>query len=202
VRGGDELGRSWYYAGRGEHRDNAFSDFIDVARHCIESGLARRRSISIEGGSAGGTLIATVLNRAPDLFGAALAAVPFVDVLNTMSDASLPLTPIEWPEWGNPIDDADACARIATWSPYENVTAQDYPALLVTAGLADPRVTYWEAAKWVAQLRHLKTDHNVLLLKTNMQAGHGGRSGRYEALRETAEEFAFLLLAMRGDQPT
>lgn len=202
VRGGDELGRSWYFAGRGEHRDNAFNDFIDVTRHCIDSGLARRRRISIEGGSAGGTLIGTVLNRAPELFGAALAAVPFVDVLNTMSDASLPLTPIEWPEWGNPIDDAEACARIATWSPYENVMAQDYPALLVTAGLADPRVTYWEAAKWVAQLRHLKTDRNVLLLKTNMQAGHGGRSGRYDALRETAEEFAFLLLAIGRDDPT
>jgi oligopeptidase B len=201
VRGGDELGRSWYFAGRGEQRENTFNDFIDVVEGLVGRGLAQRGRIGIEGGSAGGTLIGTVLNRAPQLFGAAVAEVPFVDVLNTMCDASLPLTPIEWGEWGDPIRDAAACDRIAAWSPYDNVRAQDYPPLLVTAGLADPRVTYWEAAKWVARLRALKTDHNVLLLKTNMQAGHGGRSGRYEALRETAEVFAFLLLVLGGAEP-
>jgi oligopeptidase B len=125
-----------------------------------------------------------------------VAHVPFVDVLNTMLDASLPLTPIEWPEWGNPIEDAAAYTLLLGYSPYDNVHAQAYPPLLVTAGLHDPRVTYWEPAKWVAKLRHLKTDDNVLLLKTNMDAGHGGKSGRFVQLEETAEEFAFILLAM------
>ncbi len=130
---------------------------------------------------------------APHLFGAAVAHVPFVDVLNTMLDAALPLTPGEWPEWGNPIEDAAAYDLIASYSPYDNVTAQAYPPLLVTAGLNDPRVTYWEPAKWVARLRATKTDSNTLLLKTNMGAGHGGKSGRFESLREDAEEQAFIL---------
>jgi len=134
-----------------------------------------------------------VVNEAPQLFGAIAAHVPFVDVLNTMLDESLPLTPGEWPEWGNPIDDEAAFRLIQSYSPYDNVRAQAYPPLLITAGLNDPRVTYWEPAKWTARLREMKTDANMLLLKTNMGAGHGGKSGRFESLREDAEEFAFFL---------
>jgi oligopeptidase B len=134
-----------------------------------------------------------VVNSDPDLWGAVVAHVPFVDVLNTMLDETLPLTPGEWPEWGNPIEDETAFRTILSYDPYTNVTPQDYPPLLVTAGLNDPRVTYWEPAKWVAKLRATKTDGNMLLLKTNMGAGHGGKSGRFESLRETAEEFAFIL---------
>jgi len=136
-----------------------------------------------------------VANTDPGLWAAVVADVPFVDVLGTMLDGSLPLTPIEWPEWGNPIASAEVYAAIAAYSPYDNVAAQDYPPILVTAGLNDPRVTYWEPAKWVAKLRAHKTDGNPLLLKVNMGAGHGGKSGRFEALRETAEEFAFILTA-------
>jgi len=140
------------------------------------------------------------INSDPDLFGAVVAHVHFVDVLNTMLDASLPLTPGEWPEWGNPIEDAEAFRTIQSYDPYGNVKAQAYPPLMVTAGLNDPRVTYWEPAKWVARLRATKTDENILLLKTNMGAGHGGKSGRFESLHETAEEFAFILwqLGVKG----
>ena len=193
VRGGDDLGRAWYKAGKLERRTNAFTDFVDAARGLIERGYTRAGRISISGGSAGGGLIGAVLNSDPELWGAAVTHVPFVDVLATMLDASLPLTPGEWPEWGNPIEDAAAFDLIRSYSPYDQVKAQAYPPLLVTAGLNDPRVTYWEPAKWVARLRELKTDDNELLLKTNMGAGHGGKSGRFESLRETAEEFAFIL---------
>jgi oligopeptidase B len=149
--------------------------------------------ISISGGSAGGELMGAVMNDAPELWGAVVAHVPFVDVLNTMLDETLPLTPGEWPEWGNPIEDKAAFELIHSYSPYDQVKAQAYPPLLVTAGLNDPRVTYWEPAKWVAKLRELKTDSNELLLKTNMGAGHGGKSGRFQSLTEAAEEFAFIL---------
>ena len=193
IRGGDDLGRSWYKAGKLEQRTNAFNDFTDVAKGLIEKGYTQKGRISISGGSAGGELMGAVINSDPELFGAAVADVPFVDVLSTMLDDSLPLTPGEWPEWGNPIEDKAAFELIRSYSPYDNVTAQDYPPLLVTAGLNDPRVTYWEPAKWVAKLRDFKTDDNVLLLKTNMGAGHGGKSGRFESLHETAEEFAFIL---------
>jgi oligopeptidase B len=196
IRGGDDLGQQWYLDGKREKRTNSFNDFVDVARGLIERGYTSAGRITISGGSAGGELMGAVLNDAPDLWGAAVAHVPFVDVLNTMLDASLPLTPGEWPEWGNPIEDAAAFDLIASYSPYDNVRAQPYPPLMVTAGLNDPRVTYWEPAKWVAKLRATKTDANVLLLKTNMGAGHGGKSGRWESLRETAEEFAFLLWQM------
>ncbi len=195
VRGGDDLGYRWYLGGKLEQRANTYTDFVDVARHLVAQGLARAGDISISGGSAGGNLVGVVLNTDPQLWRAAVAHVPFVDMLNTMLDTSLPLTPIEWPEWGDPIRDPAAFRRILSFSPYENVRAQAYPPILVTAGLNDPRVTYWEPAKWVARLRATKTDANPLLLKTNMGAGHGGRSGRFERLRETAEEYAFLLWA-------
>ena len=193
IRGGDDLGRAWYKAGKLERRANTFTDFVDAAHGLIERGFTQGGKISISGGSAGGELVGAVLNSDPKLWGAAVAHVPFVDVLATMLDATLPLTPGEWPEWGNPIEDAAAFDLIRGYSPYDNVRAQDYPPLLVTAGLNDPRVTYWEPAKWVARLRELKTDANELLLKTNMGAGHGGKSGRFESLRETSEEFAFIL---------
>ncbi len=196
IRGGDDLGRAWYKAGKLQQRTNAFTDFVDVARGLVARGFTRAGRISISGGSAGGELMGAVVNSDPELWGAVVAHVPFVDVLATMLDASLPLTPGEWPEWGNPIEDEAAFELIRSYSPYDNVRAQAYPSMLVTAGLNDPRVTYWEPAKWVARLRELKTDDNVLLLKTNMGAGHGGKSGRFEGLRETAEEFAFILWQM------
>ena len=193
IRGGDDLGRHWYLSGKLEQRTNTFNDLIDVAQGLIDAGWTQAGRISIAGGSAGGELVGAVVNMVPQLFGAAVAHVPFVDVLNTMLDASLPLTPGEWPEWGNPIEDAAAYDLIASYSPYDNVAAQDYPPLMVTAGLNDPRVTYWEPAKWVAKLRATKTDNNALILKTNMGAGHGGKSGRFESLKEDAEEQAFIL---------
>ncbi len=196
IRGGDDLGQQWYLDGKLEKRTNTFNDFVDVAKGLIGRGFTAKGRISISGGSAGGELMGAVINSDPGLWGAVVAHVPFVDVLNTMLDASLPLTPGEWPEWGNPVEDAKAFDLIASYCPYQNVAAQDYPPLLVTAGLNDPRVTYWEPAKWVAKLRSVKTDQNVLLLKTNMGAGHGGKSGRFESLRETAEEFAFILWQM------
>ena len=193
IRGGDDLGRAWYKAGKLEQRTNAFNDFVDVAKGLIGRGFTQAGRVSISGGSAGGELMGAVINSDPELWGAVVAHVPFVDVLATMLDASLPLTPGEWPEWGNPIEDRAAFELIRSYSPYDNVRAQAYPPLLVTAGLNDPRVTYWEPAKWVARLRELKTGDHDLLLKTNMGAGHGGKSGRFESLRETAEEFAFIL---------
>ncbi len=199
VRGGDERGRTWYEAGKGARRWNCFHDFIDAAEHLVAEGRARAGAIAIAGGSAGGTLMGVAANERPDLWRAVVAHVPFVDVLNTMLDASLPLTPIEWPEWGNPITDAEAFRLILSYSPYENVRAQAYPAMFVTAGLNDPRVTYWEPAKWVAKLRAWKTDANPILFRIHMGAGHGGRSGRFRALEEVAEEYAFLLSLFADD---
>jgi len=193
IRGGDDLGRAWYKAGKLERRTNTFHDFVDVAKGLIDRGYTQAGRISISGGSAGGELMGAVINSDPQLWGAVVAHVPFVDVLATMLDPTLPLTPGEWPEWGNPMEDPAAFELIRSYSPYDQVKAQAYPPLLVTAGLNDPRVTYWEPAKWVAKLRELKTDDNELLLKTNMGAGHGGKSGRFESLKETAEEFAFIL---------
>lgn len=193
IRGGDDLGRRWYLDGKLDKRTNTFNDFVDVANGLIERSYTRAGRIASSGGSAGGKLMGAVVNQAPELFGAVVAHVPFVDVLNTMLDTSLPLTPLEWPEWGNPIEDKAAFELIRSYSPYDQVEARSYPPMLVTAGLNDPRVTYWEPAKWVAKLRYLKTDTNPLLLKTNMGAGHGGRSGRFEALYELAEEYTFVL---------
>ncbi|MGF7148672.1 oligopeptidase B [Sphingomonas zeicaulis] len=193
IRGGDDLGQQWYLDGKLEKRTNTFNDFVDVAKALIERGYTAKGAITASGGSAGGELMGAVVNSDPDLWGAVVAHVPFVDVVNTMLDPDLPLTPGEWPEWGNPIEDEAAFNLIRSYSPYDNVTAQPYPPMLITGGLNDPRVTYWEPAKWTAKLRASKTDGNVLLLKTNMGAGHGGKSGRFDSLRETAEEFAFLL---------
>ena len=200
IRGGDDLGQQWYLDGKLDKRTNSFTDFVDVAKGLIERGYTSKGRIGISGGSAGGELMGAVINSDPDLWGAVVAHVPFVDVLNTMLDETLPLTPGEWPEWGNPIEDPKAFETILSYDPYCNVKAQDYPPLMVTAGLNDPRVTYWEPAKWVARLRATKTDDNVLLLKTNMGAGHGGKSGRFESLQETAEEFAFILWQLGVDQ--
>lgn len=193
IRGGDDLGQQWYKDGKLEKRTNTFNDFVDVARGLIARGYTGAGRIATAGGSAGGELMGAIVNSDPELWGAVVAHVPFVDVLNTMLDETLPLTPGEWPEWGNPIEDPAAYDLIASYSPYDNVKTQAYPPMLVTAGLNDPRVTYWEPAKWVARLRATRTDDALLLLKTNMEAGHGGKSGRWESLRETAEEFAFIL---------
>jgi oligopeptidase B len=193
IRGGDDLGHQWFLDGKLTKRTNTFNDFVDVARVLIAEKFTSAGKIAINGGSAGGELMGAVVNSDPDLWGAVIADVPFVDVLNTMLDDSLPLTPGEWPEWGNPIEDKQAFDLIRSYSPYDNVRAQDYPPMLITGGLTDPRVTYWEPAKWAAKLRATKTDHNLLLLKINMGAGHGGKSGRWERLHEVAETYAFML---------
>ena len=196
IRGGDDLGYQWFLDGKLTKRTNTFNDFVDVAKGLVDAGFTKAGNIAINGGSAGGELMGVVANTDPDLWGAVVADVPFVDVLNTMQDESLPLTPGEWPEWGNPITDKVAFELIRSYSPYDQVTAQAYPPMLITGGLNDPRVTYWEPAKWAAKLRATKTNDNLLLLKTNMGAGHGGKSGRWESLREDAEAYAFVLTQM------
>ena len=195
VRGGGELGEAWYRAGKQEHKQNTFSDFIACAEHLIAQGLTTSKQLAISGGSAGGLLIGAVLNQRPALFQAAIAEVPFVDVLNTMLDPDLPLTVTDYDEWGNP-QEPEVYERIKAYAPYENVSAQAYPAMLVIAGYNDSRVQYWEAAKWVAKLRATKTDDNLLLLKTELGAGHGGMSGRYQGLRDVALEYAFVFKAL------
>ena len=192
VRGGGELGEAWYRAGKLEHKHNSFDDFIACAEHLTNSGYTSAAQLAISGGSAGGLLIGAVLNLRPQLFAAAIAEVPFVDVLNTMQNPDLPLTVTEYDEWGDP-HEPQVFARIKGYAPYENVKAQAYPAILAVAGYNDSRVQYWEAAKWVAKLRANKTDDRLLLLKTDLDAGHGGMSGRYQALRDVALEYAFLL---------
>jgi oligopeptidase B len=193
IRGGDDLGQQWYHDGKLEKRSNTFNDFVDVAKALVAEGWTSAGKIAIAGRSAGGELMGAVVNSDADLWGAVIADVPFVDVLNTMLDDSLPLTPGEWPEWGNPIEDKTAFELIRGYSPYDNVKAQAYPPMFISGGLNDPRVTYWEPAKWAAKLRATKTDDNLLLLKTNMGAGHGGKSGRFDSLYEGAEEHAFVL---------
>lgn len=194
IRGGMEKGYAWYRRGRAMEKKNTFFDFIAAAEHLCAAGYTKSGQITIHGGSAGGMLVGAVVNMRPDLFRCVIAEVPFVDVLNTMCDGELPLTPPEWPEWGNPISDPEAYAYIASYSPYDNVAARPYPHILATAGLTDPRVTYWEPAKWIARLRELSTSDNFLLLKTYMEAGHGGAAGRFEKLREVAFVYAFVLL--------
>ncbi|MCE5363362.1 S9 family peptidase [Pseudomonas anguilliseptica] len=192
VRGGGELGEAWYRGGKLEHKQNSFDDFIACAEHLIASAYTSAQQLVISGGSAGGLLMGAVLNQRPELFAAAIAEVPFVDVLNTMQNPDLPLTVTEYDEWGDP-SQPDVFERIKSYAPYENVKSQDYPAILAVAGYNDSRVQYWEAAKWVAKLRAQKTDNNLLLLKTELDAGHGGMSGRYQALKDVALEYAFIL---------
>jgi oligopeptidase B len=197
VRGGDDLGYRWFLDGKLGKRTNTFNDFVDVAKGLIAARFTQAGRIAINGRSAGGELVGAVVNSDPELWGAAVADVPFVDVLNTMLDDTLPLTPGEWPEWGNPIVDKAVFDYIRSYSPYDNVRPQEYPPMLITGGLTDPRVTYWEPAKWAAKLRATKTDGNLLLLKINMGAGHGGKSGRWEGLKEVAETYAFILTQVR-----
>ncbi|MBL8591310.1 MAG: S9 family peptidase, partial [Devosia sp.] len=193
IRGGMDKGYAWYKNGRRDYKTNTFTDFIAAAETLIELGYTSKQRIVAEGGSAGGLLMGAVTNMRPDLWAGVIAEVPFVDVLNTMLDETLPLTPPEWPEWGNPITDKAAYDRIAGYAPYEQVAAIDYPPIFALAGLTDPRVTYWEPAKWVARLRATKTDANPLYLKTHMGAGHGGASGRFDQLKETGLSYAFAL---------
>ena len=193
IRGGDDLGYQWFLDGKLKKRTNTFNDFVDVTKGLIAEGYAREGRVAAQGGSAGGELMGAIVNQAPELYGAVVADVPFVDVLNTMLDGTLPLTPGEWTEWGNPIEDEGAFHLIKGYSPYDNVAAQAYPPMLVTGGLTDPRVTYWEPAKWTARLRATKTDDNLLLMKMNMGAGHGGKSGRWNSLYEVAEAYSFII---------
>ena len=196
VRGGSDKGWGWFLDGRKEKKPNTFTDFIACAEHLAAHGYGTRGRIAAYGGSAGGMLMGAIANLRPDLWGAIIAAVPFVDVLNTMSDTSLPLTPPEWPEWGNPIENPDAYDLIASYSPYDRVSAQAYPPILATGGLSDPRVTYWEPQKWVARLREVGTGDAPILLKINMEAGHGGASGRFDFLKEIALDYAFAIWAL------
>ena len=193
IRGGKDKGYRWYTAGKHSKKLNTFTDFIAAGEFLAAQGYTRRGRIIANGGSAGGMLMGVVANMAPDLFLGIIADVPFVDVLNTMLDENLPLTPPEWPEWGNPIASKEDFDIIRSYSPYENVAAKPYPHIFAFAGLTDPRVTYWEPAKWIARLRRQNTSDNLILLKTNMEAGHGGASGRFEALKELAVDYAFAL---------
>ncbi len=201
VRGGTEKGWNWYQDGKLAKKPNSFTDFIAVGEELARLGYTRAGRIVAEGGSAGGLLMGAVANLKPDLFAGIIADVPFVDVLNTIMDASMPLTPPEWPEWGNPITDPDAFRTILGYSPYENVAAQTYPPILAIAGLTDPRVTYWEPAKWVQRLRDRMTGGGPVMLHINMSAGHGGSAGRFDSLKETALAYAFAIKAANGFRP-
>jgi oligopeptidase B len=198
VRGGTDKGWHWYTDGKLNKKQNSFTDFISAARHLIAYGYTRAGRIVAEGGSAGGMLMGAAVNLAPELFAGIIADVPFVDVLNTMRDASLPLTPPEWLEWGNPIEDPAAFAVMRSYSPYDTVEAKPYPAILALGGLTDPRVTYWEPLKWVTKLRAMTTGDRPILLKTNMDAGHGGAPGRLDHLEEVALQYAFALTCTEG----
>jgi oligopeptidase B len=198
VRGGGALGRPWYEDGKLQRKRNTFDDFIAAAEHLVRERYTSTGRLAISGGSAGGLLVGAVVNMRPELFRAAVANVPFVDVMNTMLDPTIPLTVIEWEEWGDPRRKEDY-EYMLSYSPYDNVRARDYPAMLVTSGLNDPRVGYWEPTKWVAKLRAVKTDDRPLLLKTNMGAGHSGASGRYDELEELAFEYAFILTQIAAE---
>jgi oligopeptidase B len=200
IRGGTDKGWHWYEDGKLSRKPNTFADFISAARHLCAKNYTRQGRIVALGGSAGGMLMGAVANMAPELFAGIIADVPFVDVLNTMLDAELPLTPPEWVEWGNPAKDEDAFKTILSYSPYDNVRAQRYPAMLVEAGLTDPRVTYWEPAKWVARLRELMTGGGPIILCTNMEAGHGGAAGRFDSLKDVAREYAFAIDCVLGER--
>ena len=193
VRGGQEKGRAWYEAAKFADKPNSFHDLIASAETLIAEQYTRTRGIVIHGGSAGGLLVGAAVNMRPELFGGVIADVPFVDVLNTILDDSLPLTPGEWSQWGNPVSSDEAFRSIRSYSPYDNIGHFDYPPMLVTAGVSDPRVTYWEPAKWVAKLRATRTDNNLLMLKTNMSSGHYGKTGRFAALEDSARTCAFAI---------
>ncbi|GGB08705.1 peptidase S9 [Brucella endophytica] len=193
IRGGKDKGFAWYENGKRDRKKNTFTDFIAAARHLVAEGFTGHDRIVAQGGSAGGLLMGAVANMAPDAFGGIIAEVPFVDVLNTILDETLPLTPLEWPEWGNPATSEADYRYIASYCPYSNVSSQAYPPIMAVAGLTDPRVTYWEPAKWVAKLRELKTDDNPVLFRINMDAGHAGASGRFSRLEEIAHNYAFVL---------
>ena len=195
-RGGMAKGYQWYLDGKLEKKTNTFKDFIAAGHYLVDKDYAAPDKVVAQGGSAGGLLMGAVANMDPDLFAGIIAAVPFVDVINTMSDESLPLTPPEWPEWGNPLVSETDYDQIAAYSPYDNVTDQNYPAMFITGGLSDPRVTYWEPTKWTAKLRHDAPEGGPYFLKINMDAGHGGASGRFEGLKEVATEYAFALAAV------
>jgi oligopeptidase B len=196
VRGGGELGRAWYDQGKLLHKRNTFTDFVACAEHLVAEGFTSPDRLTARGGSAGGLLMGAVANLRPDLFAAIVAEVPFVDCLTTILDETLPLTVTEWEEWGNPVADPDVYAYMKGYSPYDNVTPQPYPAILATAGLNDPRVSYWEPLKWVQALRAATTSDRPIYLKTEMGAGHQGPSGRYDAWKDEAFVFAFLLDAL------
>jgi oligopeptidase B len=196
IRGGGDLGKEWHDAGKMMTKKNTFTDFIAAAEHLVKAGYTSKERLVITGGSAGGLLMGAVVNLRPDLFKAVVAYVPFVDVINTELDETLPLTAAEWEEWGNPVKSKENFQYMLSYSPYDNVAAKDYPAMLVKTALNDSQVLFHEPAKWVAKLRTVKTDKNPLLLKVNMGAGHGGASGRYDALRETAFDYAFILTQM------
>ncbi len=193
IRGGKEKGFEWYETGKMEYKQNTFKDFIAAADYLVQEGFTAYAGIIAEGGSAGGMLMGAIANMAPEKFAGIIAAVPFVDVLTTMLDDTLPLTPPEWPEWGNPLESEEEYQWIAAYSPYDNVAAKPYPPILAISGLTDPRVTYWEPTKWVAKLREKTVGSAPILLKTNMAAGHGGKSGRFQRLEEIAFEYAFAL---------
>lgn len=195
IRGGTEKGYNWFLTGRKFQKTNTFTDFIACAEHLIKNKYGSKGKIVAYGGSAGGMLMGAIANMRPELWAGVIGAVPFVDVLNTMSDKTLPLTPPEWPEWGNPLEDEKAYDYIASYSPYDNITAKAYPPVLATGGLSDPRVTYWEPMKWIAKLREKSTSGAPQLLKINMEAGHGGASGRFDYLKEVAFDYAFALWA-------
>ncbi|MDB5481875.1 MAG: Oligopeptidase [Caulobacteraceae bacterium] len=199
VRGGSDKGWGWFLDGRKFKKKNSFTDFIACAEHLIAGGYGAPGRIAAYGGSAGGMLVGAVVNMRPDLWGAIIAAVPFVDVLNTMSDVTLPLTPPEWPEWGNPTCDPEAYDYIASYSPYDNVADQAYPTILARGGLSDPRVTWWEPEKWVAKLRDHATGERPILFAVNLEAGHGGASGRFDHLKEVALDYAFAIWAIQGE---
>ncbi len=195
VRGGAMMGYQWYLDGKLKKRQNTFTDFVDVAQFLIDEKYTAKGNISISGRSAGGELMGAAVIQAPELWRSVNLGVPFVDVLNTMLDASLPLTPPEWKEWGNPIESADDYDLIESYSPYDNIEKRDYPPMFVSGGLNDPRVTYWEPAKWAAKMRANKTDDNLLVMRMNMGAGHFANSGRYGRLKDYAEEYVFMFLA-------
>ena len=200
IRGGQVNGRRWYEDGKLLKKMNTFTDYIDCGKYLVNQNYTSREQLFAQGGSAGGLLMGAVVNMEPELFAGVVAAVPFVDVVTTMLDETIPLTTFEYDEWGNP-NEKEYYDYMLSYSPYDNVTAQSYPHMMVTTGLYDSQVQYWEPAKWVAKLRDMKTGNNLLILDTNMEAGHGGTSGRYKRFRDTAKQYAFMLYLSGYEMP-